>query len=213
MNHHHELPEQPPAEFWEGFYAEDQPWTGKVNAVLAGELTERPAPGASALDVGCGTGADAIWLARLGWSTTGVDIAEAALVRARIAAREAGAVVRWVRADLEADFPEGTWDLVTSSYLHSPVPLAREAVLRRACEAVAPGGTFVVVVHLSGPSWADPGDHAHDHLPPLAATEAVLREAGLRVVSSAEIERSAPAPDGTPGTRRDGVVRAVRAVG
>lgn len=134
-------------EEWDGRYtAQDgHLWTGLVNDVVLAEV-----PGLTpgrALDVGCGEGADAIWLAREGWDVTGLDVSEVAMGRAREAAVAAGADVTWLLADL-ADDPTGgtTFDLVSAQY---PV-LRRSAgddVLRALLGAVAPGGTLLVVFH------------------------------------------------------------------
>lgn len=71
-------------------------WSGRPNGALVAELVGRP-PG-RALDVGCGEGADPLWLARAGWEVTGADVSEVALERAGAGAREAGVTVEWVRA-------------------------------------------------------------------------------------------------------------------
>ena len=131
-------------------------WSGRTNGVLVAELAG-VAPG-RALDVGCGEGADAIWLARAGWQVTGLDVSEVALARAADAARDAGATVRWVCADIAAMPPgSGAYDLVSVLYpalLHSP----GDDALRALKDAVAPGGTLLVVGHAP----LDPG-HAHAH--------------------------------------------------
>ena len=199
-----------PGDFWEGFYGGDsQPWSGQPNRLLVAELTDRPAaatPG-TALDLGCGDGADAIWLARQGWTVTGVDISSAALGNAAAAAQRAGVADRtsWLRADLGSGFPEGSWDLVTATYLHSPVELPREDVLRRAASAVAPGGTLLVIGHQGPPSWeADPPDL---EFPTPASVLAALDVAGWTVERAAPVTVGLTAPDGTPGSRTDNVVR------
>ncbi len=220
-------PGETPETFWEGFYSGEHPWTGRVNQVLADELAARPlgpgTPPGRALDLGCGTGADALWLASLGWRVTGADIAESALARARDG--DPHGSVEWLRTDLGAGVPAGPWDLVTASYLHSPVELEREQVLRGAAEALAPGGTLLVVVHLVGPSWReDAQDHGHGHgegpdegagaprpdLPPLEQTVASLDRPGWTLVHAGEAVLPTTSPDGVPGTRTDGVVRVRR---
>ena len=76
-------------EFWEQFYAErEQVWSGRPNVVLVEEI-EGLAPG-TALDLGCGEGADAIWLASRGWQVVAADISQAALDRAAAHAAAAG---------------------------------------------------------------------------------------------------------------------------
>src|SRR5215213_10656781 len=93
---------------WNERYAgSNQIWSGQPNQALVTEVFELP-PG-RALDVGCGEGADAVWLARRGWDVTGLDVSGVALDRARLHARDAGVVVRWVRAGLvEAGLPESS---------------------------------------------------------------------------------------------------------
>ena len=77
------------AEFWDERYASRTAlWSGHVNAVVMTE-TARPVPG-RALDIGCGEGGDALWLAARGWQVVGVDVSQVALDRAAGHAREAG---------------------------------------------------------------------------------------------------------------------------
>lgn len=152
------------AEFWETRYLTHRDengrmWSGRVNATVEQELTE-VAPG-SALELGSGEGADALWLARRGWRVTAVDISEAALAVGRAEAERMGLADRidWVHADLAAWQPSAEYDLVTSAFFHSPVDFPREAILRRAAAAVAPGGGMLVVGH--GPFPPGSG-HEHD---------------------------------------------------
>ncbi len=132
---------------WDERYASHNEglWSGRANGALVAELTGRT-PG-RALDVGCGEGADAIWLARAGWQVTGLDISEVALERAAAGARAAGVTVEWVRADIATSPPSpGAYDLVSVQYpalKHSPGEEAISALLG----AVAPGGTLLVVGH------------------------------------------------------------------
>jgi SAM-dependent methyltransferase len=152
-------------EHWEQHYgAWDRIWSGRVNARLA-EAVEPLRPG-RALDLGCGEGADALWLAYRGWRVVAVDVSHTALQRAAADALYRGLERRidfqW--RDLSDSFPEGTFDLVAAHYLHSPVRLDREHVLRRAAEAVAAGGLLLIVDHGAAPPWAS--KLAHDHLFP-----------------------------------------------
>ncbi|WP_109506949.1 FAD-dependent oxidoreductase [Nocardioides speluncae] len=199
-----------PAEFWESFYGGDEkPWSGKPNQALVSEVGDLPVPdGGTALDLGCGAGADAIWLAGQGWDVTGVDIARAALDEALAEAAEAGVSerTRWLRRDLNTEFPEGSWDLVAATYLHSPVELAREEVLRRAAAAVAPGGTLVVIGHQGPPSW-QPELPAHVHFPTTDEVIAAVVRDGWRVERAETVVVPLTAPDGTAGSRTDNAVR------
>jgi SAM-dependent methyltransferase len=122
-------------------------WSGEPNEALVRE-TGHLAPG-TALDVGCGEGADAIWLARRGWAVTALDVSAVALGRAEAAAADAGVVVAWQHrslADVAADVAAGTaYDLVTVLY---PALLRGDgSVMRTLLGAVAPGGTLLVVHH------------------------------------------------------------------
>ncbi|MDP9167790.1 MAG: methyltransferase domain-containing protein, partial [Actinomycetota bacterium] len=98
---------------WDGRYAErEQLWSGQPNGALVTEV-EGLSPG-RALDVGCGEGADAVWLARAGWDVTAVEVSGLALERAAEHASAAGVAVRWVHAELaEAGVPPGSFDLVS----------------------------------------------------------------------------------------------------
>jgi SAM-dependent methyltransferase len=99
-----------------------------------------------ALDVACGAGRNAVWLAEQGWAVTGIDFSDVALANARGLAAERGVEVEWVEADLRVWEPPGTFDLVAVLYLQVPAE-ERRLVLGRAAEAVAPGGTLLVVGH------------------------------------------------------------------
>jgi SAM-dependent methyltransferase len=141
--------------FWDRRYAEkDHIWSGRVNQVLA-DVASHLEPG-TALDLGAGEGADAVWLAGRGWQVTAVDVSETALSRASDAAAEAGVADRisFRRCDLATDFPSGRFDLVSAQYLHSPLEFPRATVLRNAAAAVGDGGRLLIVDHAEPPPWA-----------------------------------------------------------
>ena len=155
-----------PADFWEERYAgSDRVWSGRVNRVLADVATSL-APG-RALDLGCGEGADVLWLAQHGWEATGVDISPTAIARGSAAAEAAGADrARFVVADV-AGVPDGEYDLGSASFLHSPVELPRDGILRRAATFVAPGGHLLITSHAGFPPGSDvPDGHEHRFLTP-----------------------------------------------
>lgn len=132
---------------WDARYSERDgaKWSGRPNGRLLAEA-DGLRPG-RALDVGCGEGADAIWLARGGWTVTAIDISDVALIRARQAAELAGAVVEWVRGDaLQIPFPAGSFDLVSMQYPALP-KAAGEAAVRTLLDAVRPGGLLLAVYH------------------------------------------------------------------
>ncbi len=123
----------------------DQLFSGNPNGVLVREVSDL-APG-QAIDVGCGEGADALWLASRGWRVTAVDISRVALERAAGQARSAHPemtpYVAWARADLSVTSPPAAaFDLVSIQYFplaHQPDHRALHGLLA----AVAPGGTFL----------------------------------------------------------------------
>ncbi|MFC4375985.1 class I SAM-dependent methyltransferase [Nocardia halotolerans] len=203
---------QNPEEFWEDFYRErEQIWTGKVNPILVREVSELT-PG-TALDLGCGEGGDAIWLAQRGWRVTAVDVSATAMERGARHAAEAGVRIDWERHDLQQSFPDGTFDLVSAQFLHSPVerPDERAQILRRAANAVAPGGVLVIGAHAAAPTWAP--SEMHDHVFP--TIEQVLEQLDLapqqwQVETSELIYTASTSPDGVEGERADSVLRVRR---
>ncbi len=106
-----------------------------------------PLPPGRALDLACGDGRNAVWLAHRGWQVTAVDFSSVALDRGRRRAAAARVEVDWQVHDLLAwSPPEGSFDLVSLIYLHLP-PDERRLVLQRAARALAPGGRLLVVGH------------------------------------------------------------------
>lgn len=213
-----------PARFWETRYLTHRGesgsmWSGRVNAAVAHEVTAL-APG-TALELGCGEGADALWLAARGWRVTAVDISANALAVGAAVARDQGLSDRidWVRADLATWVPTGQYDLVTSAFLHSPVELPREAILRRASSAVAPGGRLLVVGHGAFPPGST--DHGPEHrpghgAPALPTPEEVLASLelpeGWTVETSALLDRRVQWRDQGTVTLTDSVLRVRRRV-
>ncbi len=203
--------------YWDGFYsglAQPEGWRPGPNVVLVEEVA--PLTPGTALDLGCGMGGDAIWLATHGWRVTAVDVSEAALDRARDHARRAGLAqrIRWERHDLTDTLPTGEHDLVCAQFLHSPMerPGQRDAMLRRAMGAVAPGGSFLVIGHLGMPAAMK--DTPFDvQLPTAAELRAALGAdpAEWRVVTERTVTRLTPDQDGTSAPRQDGVLRLSRA--
>jgi SAM-dependent methyltransferase len=132
---------------WDARYGERDRamWSGRPNGRLVAEVAALT-PG-RALDVGCGEGADAIWLAQRGWTVTAIDISEVAICRAREASRRAGASVEWICGDaLQTRFRARSLDLVSMQYPALP-KVAGEAAIRRLVDTVRPGGLLLVVYH------------------------------------------------------------------
>lgn len=149
---------------WDQRYAvEGRLWSGRPNGALLAEVAGL-APG-RALDVGCGEGADAVWLARGGWQVTGLEVSGIALQRAARHAQDAGVPIQWVHAGLaEAALPPGSFDLVSAQYpalQRTPDGAAERALLA----AVAPGGVLLLVhhagmdTHVNPDSNFDPADY------------------------------------------------------
>jgi SAM-dependent methyltransferase len=132
---------------WDARYSEHDGarWSGRPNGRLLAEVAGLT-PG-RALDVGCGEGADAIWLARNGWTVTAIDVSEVAVTRAREAAELAGAVVEWVCGDaLRTPFRAGSFDLVSMQYPALP-KAAGQAAVGALLGTVRPGGLLLAVYH------------------------------------------------------------------
>lgn len=188
------------AHFWDEHYSRHTP-TARVNPRLveiAGPLT----PG-TALDLGCGAGGDALWLAGQGWRVTAVDIAASAVESLR---QRAGGTVTALCLDLAEEFPGGAFDLVSAQYFHTPFDLDRARVLRRAAEALTPGGRLAVVDHGSTAPWSwnqDPD--AHFPAPAEVADELALGPEWT-VERADRAERQATGPDGTTATVTDHVL-------
>jgi SAM-dependent methyltransferase len=135
------------ADEWDARYCEREGarWSGRPNGRLRVEAAGL-IPG-RALDVGCGEGADAIWLARNGWTVTAIDISEVAVGRARAAAELAGAAVEWICGDvLQMAFPAGSFALVSMQYPALP-EAAGEVAVRTLLDTVQPGGLLLAVYH------------------------------------------------------------------
>lgn len=124
----------------------DQTWTGeRAPAMSSGDPNPHLIKEVSglesgtALDAGCGAGAEAIWLAAQGWDVTGADVAYAALDHAKDRAAVAGVSdrVRWIQADLSSWAPETQYDLVTTHYAHPAMP--QLDFYGRIADWVAPG--------------------------------------------------------------------------
>jgi SAM-dependent methyltransferase len=133
-------------EDWDRRYAAvENLWATRPNRFLVREVEELP-PG-RALDLACGEGQNAIWLASLGWDVRGVDYSEVAIAKANARAERDGVAVEFVAADLVQYEPApAAYDLVLVLYLHIP-STQRGAVHAKASAALAPGGTFLLLGH------------------------------------------------------------------
>ena len=205
-------PAAAPVEFWEERYAGSaRVWSGAPNRTLV-DVVASFEPG-RALDLGCGEGADVIWLAQRGWQATGVDIAETAISRARAAASDLDVPqARFEAADLSTWRPDGSFELVTASFLQSPVALSRSEILRSVAGVVAPGGHLLVIAHAAAPPWsrlrhahAD-GHHADFPTPDEEVAALALDPSEWTAVIAEVRSRDAVGPDGDEAVLHDSVV-------
>jgi SAM-dependent methyltransferase len=201
-------------EFWDDRYrSADMIWSGHVNPNLAATASNL-SPG-TALDVGCGEGGDAIWLAEHGWHVTGIDISVVALDRAAARAAQVGHEVAgritWQFADvLSWDPAPQQFDLVSAQFIHLPRPVI-ESLHQRLAAAVRPGGTLLVVGH-------HPSDRETSIERPRIADIMFTAEqmaidldpADWADITTTSPERQATDPEGRTITIRDAVLRAVR---
>lgn len=199
--------------FWDERYRSHPTlWSGKPNPHLVGEV-EDLIPG-TALDVGCGEGADAIWLAERRWRVTAVDLSPVALERAAAQAGRAGQQVAeritWGRVDITDWEPPARYDLVSAQYLHLRLE-PRQALFDHLADAVAPGGTLLIVGHhpsdleTTMPRPSDPelfftGDDIAGRLDP----------GEWVVLTNTAAGRAVTDPEGRQVTIHDAVLRAQR---
>jgi len=201
-------------EYWDERYGSAEAvWSGNVNPHLATTAADL-VPG-TALDVGSGEGADAIWLATKGWQVTAVDISAVALKRAAGHAAKAGdevaARITWERGDvLSWDPAPRRYRLVSAQFMQLPQP-ALTSLHRRLAAAVEPGGSLLIVGH--HPSDLETSAHRPHH-PDLMFTAdqvaATLDPDEWETISATTHERQILDSDGQQITISDAVLRAVR---
>jgi SAM-dependent methyltransferase len=192
---------------WDGRYADSEfLWTVTPNRFVVQELSGRP-PG-QALDLACGEGRNAVWLAQRGWRVTAVDFSSVGLRKARQLAAERDVAVDWVLADLlDYQPPANAYELGLVAYLHIAAD-ERVAVLRNACSALAAGGEILVIGHdLANLSEGvgGPQDPAVLYTPQVIAAELP----GLSVQRAERVRRPVEV-DGVVHDAIDTLVRATR---
>ena len=180
-------------EYWDRKYKEAELlWSAEPNRFLVSEVADL-APG-RALDLACGEGRNALWLAAHDWRVTAVDFSEVAIARACERAAREQLDVDFACADLLEYEPEpGAFDLVLIFYLQIPA-IERRRVLARAVSALLPGGTFLLVGHdltnltdgVGGPRYPDLLYTPDDIVADLPGLEIEKAERVLRDVADAD---------------------------
>jgi SAM-dependent methyltransferase len=201
-------------EFWDERYGSaDRLWSGNPNPQLVAQA-DGLAPG-TALDAGCGEGADAIWLAAKGWTVTAVDVSQVAIDRgarqAAAAGDEVAARIGWQREDLQTWDPgPDRFDLVSAQFMHFPSPTFEE-MCGRLARAVRPGGTLLVVGHHPDDLDQNVGRSGNPgRFPVPRQVVALLDPASWKIAVADKVRRPATDLDGQPVTLTDTVVRASR---
>ncbi|MEZ5217852.1 MAG: class I SAM-dependent methyltransferase, partial [Ilumatobacteraceae bacterium] len=195
---------------WDRRYSGDRVWSGNPNGTLVHELAGA-APG-RALDVGAGEGGDAIWLAEQGWQVTASDVSSRALAHIAAAAADRGLAVECLHADANSPNAFGTvrFDLVSAFYASIP-RTADDRAIRNVTDAVAPGGTLLVVGHDLAPMRAPIDTREHSRaFDPDAYVRVDDFAAALAGDSAWEIQvhetRTRPAGSATAGHHVDDAV-------
>jgi SAM-dependent methyltransferase len=120
-------------------------WKGEPNQFLPIEVTDLKV--GSAVDLACGEGRNAVWLAKQGWTVTGVDFSSVGVEKGRKLASDNGVDATWVVADATTwEPPETGFDLVAVFYLQLPAA-ERRASMHTAVRSLAIGGTLILVGH------------------------------------------------------------------
>ena len=131
---------------WDERYGEGRLWSVEPNGFFAEVVSGIEGRG-RAVDLACGEGRNALWLATQGWDVTALDFSGAAISRGRTYGEEHGIRVQWEVADLlDWEMGSGAWDLIAHVYLHWP-SAERTPFVDRCADALAPGGHLVIVGH------------------------------------------------------------------
>jgi SAM-dependent methyltransferase len=194
---------------WDERYSGDElVWSSTPNQFLVAEVVGLRA--GRAVDLACGEGRNAIWLAEQGWEVTGVDFSPVGLAKAKRFADFSGVKIDWIESAVE-DWtpPPAGFDLVAMLYLQLPQK-TRSVALDLAASAVAPGGTLVVVAHdVDNLTRGFGGPPNADVLYRVSEVTEVAIDRGLTVKRAGQAIRLVETSEG-PREAIDTVVRACR---
>lgn len=198
-------------EYWENHWGSSVVYGDSslpVNPYLPAETGHLSA--STALDVGCGTGTEVLWLAEKGWRVTGADISATALAQAaaRAEASGLGGRIEWTEADLSRWEPGRTWDLVVTSYAHPDI--GQLDFYQRIASWVTLGGSLLIVGHLPRSDRHHGQDHPESATATLEAITELFAEPDWLVDAGYENTRTVQAA-GQPTPLHDVVLRARRA--
>lgn len=191
---------------WDARYAAtDLLWSAEPNQFLVEEVEGLP-PG-RVLDVACGEGRNAIWLASRGWQASGVDFSPVALDKGHRIAEQRGVSVTWVNADVANWSPAAeAFNLVIVFYLQLPEQ-QRRSVHRRMATGLAPGGTMLVVGH-DTQNLTDGYGGPQDPSVLFSAQDVASDLDGLQIVKAQQVRRAVQT-DGGEKWAIDALIRAV----
>jgi SAM-dependent methyltransferase len=192
--------------FWDERYrSQNTVWGVAPNRWVEQQLSDLH-PG-RAIDLACGEGRNAIWLASRGWSVTAVDFSAVAIEKGRAAATRLGVYIDWQVADVRDFAPPSSVDLALICYLQVP-PAERRTVVRAAAAALAPGGTLLVVAHDSrNLSEGTGGPQDPSVLYTAADLLADLSDTDVHIEIAVEVQRPV---EGAPRPALDALLRASR---
>ena len=184
-------------EFWNEIWAATEAIGSSSEEILAeqiGHLSPK-----RALEIGCGIGGNAVWLAKKGWQVTAFDYSPVAIEKGRHLAAEQGVSVNYVVADASKYEPIGNFDLIISFYIQL-FPVQRASMLAMMSKALAPGGTLLFVSHDKSGA---PSGWSEEDLLSLTSPEEIVKELpGLVIEQSATLSHQ----DGSSNT----IVRATQ---
>jgi SAM-dependent methyltransferase len=142
------------------------PWDGhplpkSLTDLVEGGEANQPLAAGKALDLGCGTGDNSIYLAKHGWQVTGIDFVAKAVDKARAKAAANDVDVRIEQADVtslcEAGIGSNFSLIVDNGCLHGMNDEDRYDYVREVTAAAAPDARLLLVEFIRGGRYGVPG--------------------------------------------------------